>query len=244
MAALDEDAYAVTNATEIAALLKRLADEHTLLRLDAPKYGVVISSMLLVLDVDTLTLDAACEPEQNRAFVETRSVRVQGTLDGVVIEFSGACRPVSHDGRPAFAIARPTVARRLQRREYYRVQIPVASPARCIIQHSGLSWARAAFALADISAGGVRLIDREALLEPIGVGTRLAGCVLDLDAGARVTLDMRLVRTSYWRGTEGRRRHYAAFCYVDVPPGERRMLQRYVGEVERKTIAKLRGRDI
>src|SRR5690606_31673582 len=81
----------------------------------------------------------------------------------------GSLSPTQWEDKPAFLMARPESLYRLQRREYFRIEVPAKNPATFTVLDPPMGDANPVFPVYDISAGGLRLIDRDRLLgETIG----------------------------------------------------------------------------
>lgn len=161
-------------------------------------------------------------------------VRVQFILRGLVeTEFGG---------RPAFRAALPEEVLRLQRREFYRLELPVMRPLYCrmpIPLPEGKLALHEAQVL-DLSCGGVGLsAPREPL--PFAAGMRFADCRLELPEVGFITatIEVRhLFEVTLRNGTRLRR---AGCAFLDLPGPQMTLIQRYIIKVERERKARAAG---
>ena len=245
MAFQEDDPFAVSQPLQIQAILNGLLNKRTLVRLDVPGHTASIISTLLALDKRTgaVLLDNASEDEVNAQLLRARSVRLQGTLDRVMIEFSGPLSPAQHGGRPALSMAAPTRIRRMQRRDSFRVDIPPSNPAGCLIDDRLLPSGRARFRMLDLSAGGVRLADPEGLLSKMDIGTILPDCTLDLPGADPVDVSVRLLRHAQLIQENGKPLHAVAFRFFNLPGNRQITIQQFIGVLERAVIARRWGNE-
>ncbi|TAN27349.1 MAG: flagellar brake protein [Castellaniella sp.] len=244
MAFQEDDPFAVTQPLQIQAILNGLLNKRTLVHLDIPGHTVAVISTLLAIDRKSgaVLLDNASEDEINAQLLRARSVRLQGTLDRVMIEFTGPLTPAHHGGRPALSMASPQKIRRMQRRDFFRVDIPASSPAACRIEDSSLPDGKAHFRILDLSAGGVRLADPQGLLSNAPMSTMLA-CTLELPDEDPVPITLRLLRHAQLIQENGKPLHAAAFRFFNLPVNRQVTIQQFIGVLERAIIARRWGNE-
>ncbi len=245
MAFQKDDPHAISQAQEIQSILLAMLSRRTLVRLDVPGQTVSVISTLLGINPESgvLWLDNASEDRINTQLLRASDVRLQGQLDGILIEFSGPLQPTLHDDRPAFAMNLPSRIRRLQRRQFFRVEVPAHNPAACEIEHDCLPGGRARFPVCDISAGGLRLLDHDHFLTGLVGGTRFARCCLQLSEIAQLHISLQLLRTSSHTPEGGKPLQLAAFRYFDLAPNHQITIQQYIVRLERAILARRWGTD-
>lgn len=242
---LTDDPFAVSQPLEIQAILNGLLTQRILVRLEIPGRGLSIISTVLDLDrrTDQLILDDAAEDDLNAQFLRAPVVRLQGVLDRVMVEFAGTLSPGQYAGRSAFSMAPPTHLRRMQRREFFRVDIPADSAATCLIQSRALAPGGTRLRVLDLSAGGVRLADPEGLLARTPAGTILDHCTLELADTGPQDVSLRLLRHATILQENGRRLGTLACRFFNLPNNRQAAIQQYIGNLERAALARRRGHD-
>lgn len=245
MAFEEEDPFLVTQRLEIQGVLQGLLSKRALVRLDVPGHAVSIISTLLDVDVKkgTLLLDNASEDAINSQLLRAPRTRLQGMLDRVLIEFSGQLHPAMHEGRPAFSMAWPGELRRVQRREFFRMDIPASKPATILIRDPALPDGKANFALANISAGGLQINDREQQLAQHTVGAFFDDCTLTLPDVGPLEVELRLLRHSQLAQEGDKPLHMVACRFFNLPANRQITIQQYVGILERAVLARRWGTD-
>ncbi|CDM25873.1 flagellar brake protein [Castellaniella defragrans] len=239
----EDDPCLVSQSLEINSILQGLLSQRVLVRLDIP--GKAVSIISTLLDVDpksgTLLLDTASEEQINTQLLRAEAVRLQGSLARVMIEFSGPVSPAMHDGKPALSMAWPTQLRRVQRREFFRVDVPASSPAHCLIEDASLPSGKARFRIADISAGGLQLVDRDNLLTQTPVGTIFDECTLELPAAGELDVALRVLRSTHLMQDNGKPQHQVACRYFNLPDNRQVAIQQYIVSLERAVLARRWG---
>lgn len=242
---LKDDHFSVTHALEIQRALKSLLADRVLVRLDVPGKNTSIISTILELDTrkKLVLLDNSSEDDINTRLLRADSVDLQGMLNGVMIQFSGRLVPALHDERPALAMAWPQAIRRIQRREFFRVNVPYSNPATCLLHHESFDDETAVFVLSDISAGGLQLMDRKHLLKSIPAGTIFSNCTLEMPDVAQLEIGLRLVRTQIFSQDNGKPLDLVGFSFYRLPGNYQITIQNYIGSLERAILARRWGID-
>ena len=238
--------FEVESRREIIALLRGIGNKKQMIRMVIA--GEAELSVTTVVDVDDehnwLVLDASVNAEHNARALEANGIGFETTLDKIRILFSGErAEACMFDGKPALRIALPATLIRLQRREYYRMQTPVSNPVRLVIARATPDGGSLPFPLADISCGGIALLDNKLLLGENPIGQLYPDCRLDLpEIGTVVTslqvrnsLDMKLLNDKFNRRL--------GCQFVDLPRPMLNHVQRYITKLERERNARIAGRE-
>ncbi len=225
------------HAGEIVAILERLRLERALATVefgDADGYNYAIVSSLLELrrDVGAMIFDIASDPEQTRRLFASQRLSFVAELDNIPITFdTSAPSLVACADGPAALVEFPKALVRLQRREWFRVPLPLDPPIRCTVfdAEGNASPARAV----DLSCGGAALeLDAE-------------GCsacehdsehelILSLPEIGRIALEMKLksVKPALPCANGAPSRVRIGFRFVSIPAKIANQIQRYVNRVE------------
>jgi c-di-GMP-binding flagellar brake protein YcgR len=236
--------FEVSSRREIIALLRSIGEKNQLVRmLIQGESDVCVTSVLEVdPDTDTLVLDRSIDRAQNERIVKAERISFETTLDKIRILFTtDDVRETSYQNAPALMMDLPSTLIRLQRREYYRMATPVSNPVRVVVpMPEELGGGTQVFPLADISCGGIAILDNKAVLgDSIGHDYRL--CRIDLpDIGlVTTTLQVRNALDITLLNNKTNRRLGCQF--VDISRGNLGMVQRYITKLERERNARLAG---
>jgi c-di-GMP-binding flagellar brake protein YcgR len=224
--------YAVTSRREIEALLRNICDRK--LRILVQVGGQPVTWVTAVgCDGAALILDRAVSENQNRSILKAGLVTFDTSLDNIRIVFDGSrIRAVDHAGEPAFEMDMPDRLIRLQRREFYRVATPVIYPVLVTIPVPKATVGEpATFSLADISYGGVSLLDN---LHTLGVevGRVYARCRIELPDIGVVTTGLQVRNSATTTLLNNRTSSRLGCQFVDISSAHLAMVQRYVTKRE------------
>jgi c-di-GMP-binding flagellar brake protein YcgR len=237
--------YRVESRREIVALLRQISEKHQLVRvLLRGEADVCMTSVLEVdPDSDTLVLDRSIDREQNKRMLAGGRVSCETTLDKIRILFTvEGLHETMFEGASALAAAIPETLVRLQRREYYRMETPVTNPVRVLVPvPPELGGGTHAFALADISCGGIAILDNKLVLGDTAVGQKFPGCRIELpEIGPVATaLEVRSQHDITLLNNKTSRRLGCEF--MDISRANLANVQRYITRLERERNARLAG---
>lgn len=195
-------------------------------------------------DANNVILDFGSDAATNRAAGEAASLIVTASLDKVKIQFLlTGLHPTTFEGSPAFRAALPTTVLRLQRREYFRLETPVANPILCQIGIAGEdgSLRTLQLPLLDISGGGVGLMADNELAPFCKVGTLLPNSRFELPQEGVVNATL-CIRSAFGVTTRNGHAFTRLGCeFVNLPGTRLTLIQRYITRIERERKARLAG---
>jgi c-di-GMP-binding flagellar brake protein YcgR len=226
--------YGRRNPLEIGVQLRNLVNRGDFLTVQYA--GGQLVTRLLAVDVGarTFTFDWGALPEQNAGIFAAPRCTFSASPDGVRVEFSaGKPRESRYEGLPAFVAAFPDVLYYMQRREYFRVDAPVADPYLCsgALPPDGTPFQ---FEVLNLSLSGVGLRTADTRADSLELGMRLAGVELSLGGHGRLSLDLQLVSRRSSELPSGTRRYQLGFRFVSLPGSTENTLQRLITQLEMK----------
>jgi len=234
--------YAVTERGDILALLERMASEQaqTSIYFTLPP-GTMMSSVLAVdARGGRLIFSRDSDPARNEAAVKAPALAWRSSLDGITIEFTtDKAQPDSHEGAPALAAGLPDIILRLQRRNAFRAEAPLAPPLHAALDEAGRGETEKQAVILDISALGMcLLVDLREL--PLFAGQRILRCRFKLPGFGEVmcALEVRYILSAGARQADHMRR--CGVRFVDVGMHDERLIARYINDLERER-ARLQG---
>jgi c-di-GMP-binding flagellar brake protein YcgR len=236
--------YEVESRREIVALLRQIIEKNQLIRMLVQGEADVCVTSLLQVDPDsnTMILDRSVNRDQNARIVASRRVSCETTLDKIRILFAvEGLRETAYEDGTALRADIPATLIRLQRREFYRMATPVTIPVRAMIPlPPALGGGTHAFPLADISCGGVALLDNKLQLNNT-VGQTLTNCRIELPEIGPVTTSLQ-VRSSLDMTLLNNKTNRRLGCqFVDMSRASLAAVQRYITRLERERNARLAG---
>jgi c-di-GMP-binding flagellar brake protein YcgR len=236
--------YEVESRREIIALLRQIGEKHQLVRLLVNGEADICVTSILAIDPNSnsVLLDRSVNREQNERIVKARQVTCETSLDKIRILFAAEnLRETPFENGSALRADIPPTMIRLQRREYYRMPTPVSNPVRALIpMPPELGGGTSAFPLADISCGGIAILDNKLQLDNT-IGQTFANCRIELPEVGAVTTSLQ-VRNSLDLTLLNNKTNRRLGCqFVDISRGNMAAVQRYITKLERERNARLAG---
>jgi c-di-GMP-binding flagellar brake protein YcgR len=236
--------FEVESRREIIALLRGISDKNQLIRMQVHGEPEVCVTSILDVDADSnsVILDRSINQEQNRRIAAATAIGYETTLDKIRILFSSdGVTECTFENTPALKIAVPSSLIRLQRREFYRMNTPVSNPVRVVIPlPDELGGGSLPLPLADISCGGIAILDNKLMLGE-AVGKEFVGCRLDLPEIGIVTTTLQ-VRNSIDLTLLNNKTNRRLGCqFLELPRGMLTHVQRYITKLERERNARIAG---
>ncbi|NRR30051.1 flagellar brake protein [Oxalobacteraceae bacterium] len=235
--------FEVESRREIIALLRGIGEKNQLIRmLIHGEADVCVTSILDVRDDDTVLLDCSIDQEQNKRILASKGVSFETTLDKIRILFSAdKVEKTLYEGNAAFQIALPISLIRLQRREFYRMATPVSNPVRVTIPlPAELGGGSSTFPLADISCGGIAILDNKLILGDT-IGKDYTDCSIDLPDVGNVTTTLQIRNCLDMTLLNNKSNRRLGCQFIDIPRPMLAYVQRYITKLERERNARIAG---
>jgi len=235
--------FEVESRKEIISLLRGIGEKNQLIRMLIHGESDVCVTSILEVDEQhsAVYLDCSIDREQNKRILASRRLSFETTLDKVRILF-GADRieTATFEGSPAFKIVVPPSLIRLQRREYYRISTPVTNPVRVLIPLPEELGGSTTFPLADISCGGIAILDNKMILGD-AIGRNYLDCKIDLPEVGQVATSLQ-IRNSLDLTLLNNKTNRRLGCeFVNISRGMLSYVQRYITKLERERNARIAG---
>lgn len=241
---LDLSPFKVSSRREITSLLRALGDHKQLIRVLVD--GTAAASITTVMHVDEASgqviLDTPADIEITPHLLKSENISFETVLDRIrILFFATRVDECEHGGLPALRITLPTSMIRLQRREFYRVATPVATPLRCTIQITdGDTVQPVTLSLLNVSVGGITVIDDQHQLDDT-VGRVYKGCQIYLPGSTVVTTSLEIRNAIDTRLDNGKHSRRLGCLFHELPAAMLAVIQRYITRLEREQNAKTNG---
>lgn len=236
--------YLLHNRLEILAVMRGLVGGHALISARVVPGGD--SFLTAVLEVDEeggMLLDGDRDMGLNARIAAAERLDCVTHLDKIRIQFSvTGMKRVTEGSSVGFRVPMPTQLLRLQRRAFYRLQVPVAARVNCVVpvRDKEGDTHTVTLRIIDISGGGVALSAPPKGFDMVP-GMHFEGCTLMLPDAMPITaqLTVRSVfRISQRNGIEAVR---AGCEFTGLSVQDSDAIQRYILRVERERNARSRG---
>lgn len=242
----DYSKYLLYSRSEVLAVLRTLIQKGALITVhfDHGQSFLLTSMIALTPDNNAFILDLGSNAEMNRKALLAGKLIFTTVLDKVKVQFSlNQLSLTQSQNRPAFLGEIPENLLRLQRREYFRLATPIASPINlaATTRRADGSALSIEIPLLDISGGGVGLMASPDLAESLERGDLLTDSKIDLPEEGLLIATL-CVRNMFDVTTRSGSRYVRAGCeFVELPSPRLSMVQRYITRVERERKARLSG---
>ncbi|HCO77339.1 MAG TPA: hypothetical protein DIT50_04060 [Rhodocyclaceae bacterium] len=234
---VDFDRYAdhiVTHPKEIEFILRNLWQQRTNLGLFVAQRYVMPTQIVGLAD-HALFLDLSQNEALNQSVVEKPAV-CQGKLDGILTQFAVESLRLAHyQGTRAFQASRPTGILRLQRREYFRVHVPLSHNVVCKVNTAppGAPPHLVPFRVLDVSNGGVAILIPPASLKVVP-GQVFRDSILVIPTVEPIVVSLEVRNVYHVTNRLGQYVERAGCRFINLPPAVEKALQRYIFTIQRE----------
>lgn len=191
LAALDD--FRMSHPKEVINALRQLARRQDFMTVAFGRHGERIVTRILEVDESTgcFFYDYGASAAENQRLQGSEENLFSGMQSGVHIQFAcGRPEPDMHDGLPAFRSQLPESVYRMQRREHFRVAMPIADPYICTARLPDQRQIR--FDIVDLSLTGIRLRCTDAGIGELAIGTTLTDAVFDFRDLGSIESDLKI----------------------------------------------------
>jgi c-di-GMP-binding flagellar brake protein YcgR len=240
-----QNQYAVGSRLEILQILAAIMRQGALVTASPGGNSFFLTAITAIDEDDgTLLLECGRQQEQIENVLKQQRLKCSTALDKVKIQFMCEGIEIVDTGRGlAFKMPLPQEMIRLQRREHFRIGIPMASPVKCAIflpEPEPAQPAKVELSVHDISGGGIAVITPPALFTP-EIGAEYS-CLISLPGttGARALIQAR--NAFMITLANGKVTQRSGFAFVRPAESLLATIQRYIMNLERARRMQSNGR--
>jgi c-di-GMP-binding flagellar brake protein YcgR len=245
-AILSDDEYSkflLRTRNEMAPVLRGLIEHVSQVTMFFNEGRDMVLTSIISFDDNNLLLDLGPSSDTNRKAIEAEKLFCVTQLDKVKIQFllRGVTR-VELDGTPVFKAVLPETMLRLQRREFYRLMLPITRPLSIFLPVLQPDGGRKNMdgQVGDLSGGGLALVNLPKTLQ-IEPGTEFPGCKLDLPEVGVVTATLKVCSLMETKTRSGAVLLRAGCEFVKLPGPMLTLIQRFIIKIERERKARESG---
>ncbi len=231
----DEEQFEVQSPREIYFILSDIEKNATRSALYYNKRQQFILTSIIDADETGVWLDASQNREQNAQIVESKGCVFVSSHRQAKVQFEIAQLVLtSLDNLKAFYLPLPESLLRIQRRDFFRLAVPVAA-IKCILNLGVNQQRRRELTVRDISNGGIALYCDENYpdLQP---GKIIPGCLIRLDEDIELHVGIQVRYVSVARLKSGEGRAYAGCGFTDLNGKMGILLQRYITRQQKASL--------
>lgn len=188
-----QEQFLLHNHNQIIQKLRLLIKNHVFITATFNNGSQSMNTVIIdvIKDMDLLALDYGPSQSVNEQLLNAGRIIFKASFDGIDVQFTAtSITRAKYQGESVFAVPIPDEMLWVQRREFFRVKIPLGEPALVEIRQSDDSFRE--YKLFDISAGGLSFIDEyyDLQVEP---GIVISHCRLELpgQGSGKVNLEVR-----------------------------------------------------
>ena len=226
--------YLLHNRAAIIQKLKQLAKgkNNITAHFAEGKYSLLTQVVDVLNDKGLVVLDYGSNEEINKKIIEAKRIIFKTQHEGITAQFSvSKVQKAKFQARPAFACAIPESLLWVQRREFYRVRIPLADNIRCQLIHD--QDVIIEYPILDISIAGMALhmkeLDLEYTLQP---GMTFNHARLLLHDGEVGLVNLEIVNQMPMKNDNPDAGERLGCQFHDVSGDTSAMIQRYIYNIE------------
>ena len=224
--------YLLENPISVIAKLKQLAKFHCTVTamFDSGNNSMNTTVVDVIKDMDLVALDIGPTESLNAQLLAANRIIFKADLDGVNCQFNAdSITRAKFQGEPVFAIPIPESILWVQRRDFFRVRIPLGIPAYCEVKQEDGSYRK--YKVLDISAGGIALHDEYNDLK-LETGVVLSACKLELPEHGHDQVNLEISNiVSYKQGDREAGRKFGC-AFINLGMSFAATIQRYINAIE------------
>lgn len=235
--------YLLQSKNEMAPVLRGLIDAVSQVTMFFHEGRDMVLTSLISADDNYVVLDVGPSAEMNRRALDAEKLFCVTQLEKVKIQFVlRGLTKIEAGGRPAFRAKLPESMMRLQRREFFRLSLPIARPLKATV---GLPTPRGIVqntevVVADISGGGLGLVGLSVDI-PVESGLEMSIQRLELPEVGIISGKIKVCSVTELTNRMGLRTKRAGCEFVSLPGPSQTLIQRYIIKIERERKARESG---
>jgi len=229
--------YQIYSRAEVLALLRELAESHTLVTIyyDGGDKFILTKVLSVNPEFEEIVFDASPDSRTSAALLASTRLVVVAFLDAVKLQFRASRAERSAcQGGDAIRIRLPDSMLRLQRREFYRIATPLARPLKLVIPAGEGRSTPTELRVTDLSCGGMGVAAPTLPPLPLEPGATFAGCRLGLPDVGDITVTIEVRHVARGAGASGKTQTHCGLKFLALAPHNMTLLQRYINSLERE----------
>lgn len=156
----NQEEFLVANRIGIVQKLRRLAKNNCMVTATFNSGSQTMNTAIIevIRDMDLIALDYGPNESMNQQMLQADRIIFKTDLEGIDVQFTTtSITKAKFQGQPVFAIPIPDTILWIQRRQFYRVRVPMGVPAYVEVERDTGGVDK--YTLHDISAGGLAIHD-------------------------------------------------------------------------------------
>ncbi len=228
----DDERFMLTSPTAISNVLLDLSKRPDILTayFNHGKEYILTAVLAVMPERNLLVLDYGADDKLNQRLLDYGRAVCVTKHDNISIKFGcNILQRAKFQERQALAATLPETLFRQQRREFFRVSLPLVNVVKCHVPQAEQD--DLVLNVVDISCGGVGLLDPRRQFNP-ELGTLLQGCRIELPDTGTLQLDL-VVRNSFLQAqNDGSQIRRIGCAFAGLGVDKNSIIQRYIHRVQ------------
>ncbi|OAI19512.1 hypothetical protein A1507_06915 [Methylomonas koyamae] len=243
-----ESDYLVRNAKLVYGHLTDLVKKKCIISAHFGEHNQSFLTTIIDLDqkANLLTLDVAPTELLNKQLLNSPKVLFRTEFDGIKVSFRGkSIKKSQSDGHPVFAMPIPDAIFWMQRRQFYRIKIPLSHiNSVCQIEFTAPRdpgnadnaepvKSKGVFRLVDLSISGFAFLNPDPQFDKfLNPEDKHEGCMIYLHDGGQAKISFEIKEITKVRATMTATQLRVGCRFTDIPPAFESNIQRYMQDIE------------
>jgi c-di-GMP-binding flagellar brake protein YcgR len=232
-----DERFTLRSRAEIVAVLRSLANQNAMITVyfDQGREFILTTILDVNPEFQELVFDLGADTRANTLLLQSSRLLVVGYEDHIKVQFATSfAQATTHAGHPAFRVRIPGALVRLQRRDFYRIQLPLGKPIKAYLQpYADHTETLIEARVVDLSCGGIAMT-LAAPAFPLEVGSVYPACSINLPAVGTVSAPVEIRNFRDVALKNGSRERRAGCHFIGLPGAMQTMIQRYINQAERE----------
>lgn len=235
--------FILSSRQEIIFYLRLLAKQRSIVTIYINSGQDFFLSSIVAIDEtkSQVILDPSSDPENNALALSARQITLLAKLDRVEMQLrlKGVVASMLQ-GQSTLVAAFPEAMLRLQRREFFRLEPPLATPLHCKLStHHGEGQNRTVeLTLSDISGGGISLIGPLEMAADFSRDSLFQDCRLEIPGEGVIQVNLRVRKVIEISARSGEHSLRIGCEFVNLPSSRLTFIERYITRIERERKAR------